>query len=122
MTTRATEAKKKKKRGDSGYQYLTQADKEAMITASQAGATIDVAPSGAVFALGDNLPGGDSGYTIGGTALAGERAGSKFGLASDKGGEGDDLEKKIRDVWEKHKTAILFGAGALIVIAIARKR
>lgn len=121
MTTRATDAKKKK-RGGSGYQYLTRDERDRMIAASEEGRRTSVSDTGVVFALGSKSDSSD--YTIGGTALAGERAESRFDLASDakKEGEEDDLQKKIADAWEKHKTAILFGVGALVVIALARKR
>lgn len=122
MTTRATDAKKKKKRGSAGYQYLDRDDRDRMMAAGEEGRRTSVDESGTMFALGDKNANSD--YTIGGVALAGERAGSKFSLAADakKEGEEDDLEKKIADAWEKHKTAILFGVGALVVIALARRR
>jgi hypothetical protein len=121
MTTRATDAKKKK-RGSAGYQYLTRDERDRIIAAGEEGRRTSVSETGVVFALGDKSDRGD--YTIGGTGLAGERAGSKFALASEekKEGEEDDLQKKIADAWEKHKTAILFGVGALVVIALARRR
>lgn len=51
-----------------------------------------------------------------------EKADARFSLAEDTGESGSDLKKQAADVWEKHKSAILFGAAALVLIAIVRKR
>lgn len=50
---------------------------------------------------------------------------ARFALASEgaeEGGSKETLAGKASDVWEKHKTAILAGVAALVLIAIVRKR
>jgi hypothetical protein len=48
---------------------------------------------------------------------------ARFSLASDTGAtDGKDIKEAASDAWAKHKTAILVGAAALVLIAIVRKR
>lgn len=53
-----------------------------------------------------------------------DKADARFSLAaSETESESESgIKQQAADVWEKHKTAILFGAAALVLIAIVRKR
>ena len=111
MTTRATEEKKKRSRKLVYDDYVGRQ-------------RIQETTSGATIVLG-STSGGGSGFRP--ELPPRERAEARFSLAEDTDASGsvttlDDVKEKAADVWAKHKSAILFGAAALVLIAIVRKR